>query len=174
MSRTYLETILDLPWSTSTTDSLDLDRARDQLEKDHYGLKKVKQRVLEFLAVRKLKNSLKGQGPNSGCGQKLLRWCCHGPGPILCFVGAPGVGKTSVGRSVALSLGRKFHRISLGGISDQSEIRGHRRTYIGAIPGRILQGLKTVAVNNPVFLLDEVDKLVGGGSGVKGRMMYVL
>ncbi|XP_048580781.1 lon protease homolog 2, peroxisomal isoform X2 [Nematostella vectensis] len=138
-SRNYLEWMIDLPWSKETKDKLDIAQARRDLDTDHYGLEKLKKRVIEYLAVRKLKNNLKG--------------------PILCFVGPPGVGKTSVGRSVANTLGREFHRISLGGICDQSDIRGHRRTYVGSMPGRILNALKAVAVKNPVILLDEVDKL---------------
>nr|KAF6318691.1 lon peptidase 2, peroxisomal [Pipistrellus kuhlii] len=135
-----LRRLLDsLPWNKSTTDRLDIRAARVLLDNDHYAMEKLKKRVLEYLAVRQLRTSLKG--------------------PILCFVGPPGVGKTSVGRSVAKTLGREFHRIALGGVCDQSDIRGHRRTYVGSMPGRIINGLKTVGVNNPVFLLDEVDKL---------------
>ncbi|XP_013394100.1 lon protease homolog 2, peroxisomal [Lingula anatina] len=139
MIRNYLELMVELPWSKSSVDSLDIIQARKDLDEDHYGLEKLKKRILEYLAVRQLKNTLKG--------------------PILCFVGPPGVGKTSVGRSVARTLGREFHRIALGGVCDQSDIRGHRRTYIGSMPGRVVQGLKLVGTNNPVFLLDEIDKL---------------
>ncbi|TKS73063.1 Lon protease -like protein 2, peroxisomal [Collichthys lucidus] len=139
LTRNYLDLMVELPWSKSTKDCLDIRAARTLLDNDHYALDKLKRRVLEYLAVRQLKTSLKG--------------------PILCFVGPPGVGKTSVGRSIARTLGREFHRIALGGVCDQSDIRGHRRTYVGSMPGRIINGLKTVGVNNPVFLLDEVDKL---------------
>ncbi|CAL1532329.1 unnamed protein product [Lymnaea stagnalis] len=139
MIRNYLELMTELPWSRGTKDTLDIEQAKKDLDTDHYGLEKLKKRVLEYLAVRQLKNSLKG--------------------PILCFVGPPGVGKTSVGRSLASTLGREFHRIALGGVCDQSDIRGHRRTYIGSMPGRIIQGLRTANTNNPVFLLDEIDKL---------------
>ncbi|XP_017297071.1 lon protease homolog 2, peroxisomal isoform X1 [Kryptolebias marmoratus] len=139
LTRNYLDLMVELPWNKSTKDRLDIGAARTQLDNDHYAMDKLKRRVLEYLAVRQLKSSLKG--------------------PILCFVGPPGVGKTSVGRSIARTLGREFHRIALGGVCDQSDIRGHRRTYVGSMPGRIINGLKTVGVRNPVFLLDEVDKL---------------
>uniref|UniRef100_A0A8C1J0H4 Lon protease homolog 2, peroxisomal n=1 Tax=Cyprinus carpio TaxID=7962 RepID=A0A8C1J0H4_CYPCA len=139
LTRNYLEMMVELPWSKSSKDCLDIRAARVLLDNDHYAMEKLKRRVLEYLAVRQLKSTLKG--------------------PILCFVGPPGVGKTSVGRSIARTLGREFHRIALGGVCDQSDIRGHRRTYVGSMPGRIINGLKTVGVNNPVFLLDEVDKL---------------
>uniref|UniRef100_A0A8C6SV81 Lon peptidase 2, peroxisomal n=1 Tax=Neogobius melanostomus TaxID=47308 RepID=A0A8C6SV81_9GOBI len=139
LTRNYLDLMVELPWNNSSKDCLDIRAARTQLDNDHYAMDKLKRRVLEYLAVRQLKTSLKG--------------------PILCFVGPPGVGKTSVGRSIARTLGREFHRIALGGVCDQSDIRGHRRTYVGSMPGRIINGLKTVGVNNPVLLLDEVDKL---------------
>lgn len=145
VSRTYIEWLVDLPWSKASDDTVNLDDANKILDDDHYGLDKVKERILEYLAVRALKEE---KDPGSG-----MR------GPILCFAGPPGVGKTSLGRSIARSMGREFVRISLGGVRDEAEIRGHRRTYIGALPGRIIQSLKKAGTNNPVFMLDEIDKL---------------
>ena len=139
VTRTYLEWMANLPWSVSSGSQVDVKRAAEILDEDHYDLEKVKDRILDYLAVLQLKPVLKG--------------------PILCFVGPPGVGKTSLGRSIARALGRKFARISMGGMHDEAEIRGHRRTYIGALPGQIIQALRRAGANDPVFMLDEVDKL---------------
>jgi ATP-dependent Lon protease len=154
--RTYLDWLVTLPWSVSTTDNLDIPHARQVLDQDHYGLEDVKERILEFLAVRKLRLE-RGDELATAPLDEIHR---IREGVILCFIGPPGVGKTSLGRSIARAMGRKFVRISLGGMRDEAEIRGHRRTYIGALPGRILQALRRVESRNPVFMLDEVDKLV--------------
>lgn len=153
--RTYLDWLVSLPWSQSTTDNLDIAHARKTLDQDHYGLKDIKERILEFLAVRKLR--LERSDEQAEPSKDLIRR--EREGVILCFVGPPGVGKTSLGQSIARAMGRKFIRISLGGVRDEAEVRGHRRTYIGAMPGRILQALRRVESRNPVFMLDEVDKL---------------
>lgn len=154
--RTYLDWLVSLPWARITPDNLDIANARKVLDQDHYGLKDVKERILEYLAVRQLRRERADELlANTGDDIRRVR-----EGVILCFVGPPGVGKTSLGRSIARALGRKFVRISLGGMRDEAEIRGHRRTYIGALPGRILQALRRVESRNPVFMLDEVDKLV--------------
>ncbi|HEY9088535.1 MAG TPA: endopeptidase La [Anaerolineaceae bacterium] len=154
--RTYLDWLTSLPWSKSTPDNLDITNARAVLEEDHYGLSDVKNRILEFLAVRKLRLERKNEENSEPVADRIRR---EREGVILCFVGPPGVGKTSLGQSIARALGRKFIRVSLGGIRDEAEIRGHRRTYIGAMPGRILQALRRVETRNPVFMLDEIDKL---------------
>ena len=139
LTRNYIEWLAVLPWATSSGSKIDIAKAKEILDEDHYELKKVKDRVLDYLSVLELKPDMKG--------------------PILCFVGPPGVGKTSLGRSIARALGRKFQRISLGGMHDEAEIRGHRRTYIGALPGQIIQSIRRAETNDPVIMLDEVDKL---------------
>jgi len=153
--RTYLDWLVSLPWSVKTEDNLDIAHAREVLDQDHYSLEDVKERILEFLAVRKLRQERADEFKDAPSDEiRKIR-----EGVILCFIGPPGVGKTSLGRSIARSMGRKFIRISLGGVRDEAEIRGHRRTYIGALPGRILQALRRVESHNPVFMLDEIDKL---------------
>ncbi len=152
--KTYLDWLLDLPWNTLTEDNLDIEHARQVLDEDHYDLEKVKERILEYLAVRKLIKERGIEAPEGHEGELH-----EAMGAILCFVGPPGVGKTSLGKSIARALGRKFTRMSLGGMRDEAEIRGHRRTYIGAMPGRIIQAIKRVGTRNPVFMLDEIDKI---------------
>lgn len=145
VTRSYVEWLADLPWAKTTPDTLDVEKCRRFLEEDHFGLEKVKRRILEYVAVRKLRGDKKG--------------------PILCFAGPPGVGKTSLGRSIARAMGRRYHRISLGGVRDEAEIRGHRRTYVGALPGRIIQAMKKVGTKNPVIVLDEIDKMGADNHG---------
>ena len=148
--RSYIDWVLALPWTERTEDRFDIELTRRILDEDHYGLESIKERIIDFLAVRQLRQQFASRGG---------RYSSESQGQILCFIGPPGVGKTSLGRSIAHALGRKFARISLGGVHDEAEIRGHRRTYVGALPGRIIQSMKTVGVRNPVFLLDEIDKL---------------
>src|SRR5262249_25877073 len=156
MIRTYFDWLLDVPWSTTTDDRLDPAAARQVLDEDHYDLDKVKERIVEYLAVQKLKAKQTAVTEPQGATTRIK-------GPILCFVGPPGVGKTSLGQSIARAMNRKFVRISLGGVRDEAEIRGHRRTYIGAIPGGIVRALKQAGAMNPVCMLDEIDKVAAGG-----------
>src|SRR5438034_8707975 len=148
--RSYVDWVLALPWNERCEDGFDIEKTHRILDEDHYGLEGIKERIIEFLAVRQLRQRLANRGGYAKSESQ---------GQILCFIGPPGVGKTSLGHSIANALGRKFARISLGGVHDEAEIRGHRRTYVGALPGRIIQSMKTVGVKNPVFLLDEIDKL---------------
>lgn len=154
--RTYLDWLVSIPWSTSTPDNLDIAHAREVLDADHYGLEDIKERILEYLAIRKLRQERQEEFAGSPSEDKIRK---EREGVILCFIGPPGVGKTSLGMSISRAMGRKFIRLSLGGVRDEAEIRGHRRTYIGAMPGRIIQALRRVETRNPVFMLDEIDKL---------------
>ncbi|HKF36866.1 MAG TPA: endopeptidase La, partial [Ktedonobacteraceae bacterium] len=160
--RSYIDWVLALPWNERTSDSFDIETARRVLDEDHYGLENIKERIIEFLAVRHLRQRFASRAGHLNSESQ---------GQILCFIGPPGVGKTSLGRSIARALGRKFARIALGGVHDEAEIRGHRRTYIGALPGRIIQSMKTVGVRNPVFLLDEIDKLSSEYRGDPGAAL---
>ena len=154
--RTYLDMLVELPWSVASPNNVNIHDAEDVLDRDHYGLKKIKERILEYLAVMKLKSRMaEGSKDDKESKPKTGRVSPT----ILCFVGPPGVGKTSIGKSIARALGRKFVKMSLGGIRDEAEIRGHRRTYVGALPGRIIQGIKQAGTKNPVFMLDEIDKV---------------
>src|SRR5690606_18918302 len=143
MTHTYLEWLTELPWSKTSNDEIDIEHARRVLDEDHFGLEKIKKRIIEYLAVRRLNP--------------------RGKSPILCFVGPPGVGKTSLGQSIARAIGLKFQRVSLGGVHDEAEIRGHRRTYIGAMPGNVIQAIRKAGTRNPVLMLDEIDKVAHGG-----------